>query len=118
MQFMHHFFDQINRMESVTDPATPPTDQISSAAESVIEKGSDYVVSHADVVIDKVSVKVSAALGSKMKNLLRSALKSLGHMLLGCITKKLAPAPAPAPSTSSAPASDEPPALELSPDAV
>lgn len=106
-------------MESINALATDPTDQISSVAENVIEKGSDYVASHADVVIDKVSEQVSAAVGSKMKVLLRSALKSLGQYLLGCITKKLAKVPvAQAPSTSSAPASDEPPALEPSPDAV
>ncbi len=106
-------------MESTTVPATHPTDDLASVASNIIEKGSDYVASHTDVVIDKVSDKISAAAGSKMKSLLRSALKSLGHLLLGCITKKLAKAPeAKAPSASSAPPSDEPPALELSPDAV
>jgi hypothetical protein len=106
-------------MESTTDPATDPTDPVAAVVASpvveqisaevvdvmsaVIEKGSDYVVSHADIVIDKVVSEKT------LKHLVKSALR----LALGCLKR-----PAKAPSTSSAPPSDEPPALELSPDAV
>lgn len=97
-------------MESTIDPATHPTDQISSAELSqAVSEVAAVAVSQVDVAIDKVVSDKS------VKQLLKLALRKLIHLALGCLKR---PAAAKAPSTSSAPPSDEPPPLEPSPDAV